>query len=277
MHSNLDKAGKHYWDNVWEGHTIPPPVDPRSVGLRQHQNHRFHRLFTRVLLGHRGWSKNSLQGRRLLEIGAARSTWLPYFNKEFGLQVTGIDYSEVGCRQAEVILEAAGVEGELICADFFSPPAEMLGAFDVVVSFGVVEHFANTSDALASFASFLKPGGLLITSVPNLTGLLGWIQKRLGRAIYDIHVPLDRDALALAHSRAELQVLSCGYFMSANFSVLNFADWPGGLAQKAAVKFASAVSLLIWALELKGVRIKPNKLTSPYVVCVAAKPDGKAI
>jgi SAM-dependent methyltransferase len=207
-----------------------------------------------------------------LEIGAARSTWLPYFNREFGFQVAGIDYSEVGCTQARAILDRAGVDGTIVCADFFSPPAELLGAFDVVVSFGVAEHFRDTPAALARFAGFLKPGGLMITSVPNLTGLVGWIQKRVGRKIYDIHVPLDRDDLSLAHQRAGLNVRACGYFMSANFSVLNFADWPRGLAYTLAVKLESALTMLVWALELRGLKIRPNKLTSPYVVCLATKP-----
>jgi 2-polyprenyl-3-methyl-5-hydroxy-6-metoxy-1,4-benzoquinol methylase len=271
LQGNLDKAGTVYWDNVWEGHTMPTPVDPRVGGLRQYQNYRFHGLFSRVLSGHKG------SNQRLLEIGAARSTWLPYFSREFGLQVTGIDYSEVGCEQARAILDAAGVEGKVVWANLFAPPPELLGAFDVVVSFGVVEHFADTSDTLASFAHFLKPGGLLITSVPNLTGLSGWIQKRLGRAIYDIHVPLDKGTLDMAHRRAGLQVRACGYFMSANFSVLNFSDCPAGFARKAATKLVSAITLLIWALESRGLRIRPNKLTSPYVVCIATKSREKAI
>jgi hypothetical protein len=112
----------------------------------------------------------------------------------------------------------------------------------------------------------------MITSIPNLTGMVGWIQKRLGRAVYDMHVPLDREALALAHRRAGFKVRSCDYFMSANFGVLNFADWPRGLARTVAVKLQSVSSLLIWALEARGIKIRPNKLTSPYVVCVATRP-----
>lgn len=271
MESNLDKAGRAYWDKVWEGHPIPAPVDPRVGGLREYRNRRFHRLFSRVLSGRKG------RNQRLLEIGAARSTWLPYFSREFGLQVTGIDYSEVGCEQARAILDSAGVTGNIIWADLFAPPPELLGAFDVVVSFGVLEHFGDTSNTLTDFARFLKPGGLLVTSIPNLAGLTGWIQKRFGRAIYDIHVPLDRDALDMAHRRAGLRVRACGYFMSANFGVLNFSDWPAGFARGAATKLLSAITLLIWELESRGLRIRPNKLTSPYVVCIATKPPEKAI
>jgi 2-polyprenyl-3-methyl-5-hydroxy-6-metoxy-1,4-benzoquinol methylase len=286
LHNNMDKAGKGYWDNIWEGQTIPSPVDPRSSGLRGHYNRSFHKLFSRVLstysARHPGGISASSAGSRqalrppsLLEIGAARSTWLPYFNREFGFQVVGIDYSEVGCRQASAILDAAGVDGTIVCANFFTPPAELLGTFDVIVSFGVVEHFQDTTAVLTNFARFLKPGGLIITSIPNFTGLMGWMQKRLSRTVYDIHVPMDKDTLALAHRRAGLQMRACGYFMGANLGVLNFHDWPVGPVRTVAMKLQAAVSLLIWALEMKGSRIRPNKFTSPYVVCVAVKPESR--
>jgi hypothetical protein len=37
------------------------------------------------------------------------------------------------------ILSKEGVRGEIVCADFFSPPGSMLEVFDVVISFGVLE------------------------------------------------------------------------------------------------------------------------------------------
>ena len=124
--------------------------------------------------------------------------WLPYFAKEFAFEVYGIDYSEIGCQQAKQILEYEGVNGKIVCADFFSPPGSMLKAFDVVVSFGVLEHFEDTTACIAAFSKFLKPGGLLITNIPNLCGLNGLIQKMINRSIFDIHVPLDKKSRTLS-------------------------------------------------------------------------------
>jgi len=84
----------------------------------------------------------------------------PYFAKEFGFKVYGIDYSEIGCKQAREVLSNTGVEGNVICAIFFSPPENLIDAFDVVVSFGVVEHFEDTA-GIAAFSRFLKPNGIL--------------------------------------------------------------------------------------------------------------------
>ena len=42
------------------------------------------------------------------------------------------------------ILSIEGVKGDIVCADFFSPPESMIEEFDVVISFGVLEHFEDT-------------------------------------------------------------------------------------------------------------------------------------
>ena len=116
--------------------TLPAPVDPRDKTLSNYVARKFHELFTRVLpRGH---------NVRLLEVGCARSRWLPYFAAEHGYEVTGLDYSTMGCEQARQILAAAGVEGRIVEGDLFSPPEDLLEAFDVVISFGLVEHFDDT-------------------------------------------------------------------------------------------------------------------------------------
>ena len=107
--------------------TLPAPVDPRDKSLSNYVARTSHELFTRVLP----------RGRtvRLLEVGCARSRWLPYFAAEHGYEVTGLDYSTMGCEQARQILAAAGVEGRIVEGDLFSPPEELLEAFDVVIPF----------------------------------------------------------------------------------------------------------------------------------------------
>jgi SAM-dependent methyltransferase len=196
--------------------------------------------------------------------------WLPYFAKEFGFEVYGIDYSEVGCQQAKQILENEGVNGEIVCADFFSPPGSMLKAFDVAVSFGVLEHFEDITACIAAFSKFLKPGGLLITNIPNLSGLNGLIQKMINRAILDIHVPLKRDAFMQAHQINGLRVVSCDYFLFINLGVLNVENLRGGLVYKAA-RLRSWINEVVWIFERVVPWLKPNAWSSPYINCVAVK------
>lgn len=130
------------------------------------------------------------ENNKLLKIGCARSVWLPYFTKEFGFKVYGIDYSETGCQQALQLLANEGVEGNIVRADFFSPPEPMMGEFDVVISIGVLEHFEDIEDSILAFSNYLKYKGIMITNIHNLFGLIRLIQKVINRNVFDIHVPL---------------------------------------------------------------------------------------
>src|SRR5579883_2544876 len=134
----VDKAGKEYWQHVWQRSPLPPRLLPERDTLRNHSHHEFHRFFRAALTGY---------GRaRLVEFGCAQSLWLGYFAREFGFDVAGIDYSEQGCEKARAILARDGVDGEIALADFMAPPSRLLGSFELGISFGVVEHFQNTSE-----------------------------------------------------------------------------------------------------------------------------------
>jgi 2-polyprenyl-3-methyl-5-hydroxy-6-metoxy-1,4-benzoquinol methylase len=261
----LDKAGKQYWDKTWGTYDITKQVNPRHGGLPNYVNRCFHEYFFRIFSG------MGTQGEKILEIGCARSMWLPYFAKEFAFEVYGIDYSEVGCQQAKQILENEGVNGKIVCVDFFSPPGSMVEAFDVVVSFGVLEHFKDTTACVAAFSKFLKPGGLLITNIPNLCGLNGLIQKMINRPIFDIHVPLNIDTLMRVHQINGLRIISCNYFLFANLGAVNIENLKETLFYKVA-RLRSWINEVLWIFERVVPALKPNRWSSPYINCVATKP-----
>jgi 2-polyprenyl-3-methyl-5-hydroxy-6-metoxy-1,4-benzoquinol methylase len=261
----IDKAGKSYWDHTWENRSLPQAIDPCAKGLTYYVDRKFHEFFRET------FSELDTKERTILEIGCAGSRWLPYFAKEFGFRVCGLDYSELGCHQARQVLAEAGVKGEVVCCDFFSPPQSLLKAFDVVVSFGVVEHFENTAGCLTAFSEFLKPGGLMVTNIPNMVGMIGSLQKVLNRAVFDIHVPMDERRLAAGHEPS-LQVLSCRYFLIVNWSVVNIENCQNKYLHRIALSVRSSLSKGFWILEDFIPFIRPNRVTSPYINCVARKP-----
>jgi 2-polyprenyl-3-methyl-5-hydroxy-6-metoxy-1,4-benzoquinol methylase len=261
----MDKAGKQYWDDSWASSTVPDAVNPLLVNLNNYVNLKFIGFFSEF------FRDKDTKGLKLLEIGCARSSWLPYFAKEFGMNVYGLDYSEIGCNIARQVLEKHKINGEIICADFFSPPDWMMGKFDLILSFGVVEHFEDTTRCIESFTKLLKPGGYIITSIPNLVGILGRIQKIIGRSIFDIHVRLDREALRGAHQNAGLEPVSCEYFIFVNFSVLNMENLQNKVVRQIFMRLFSWASKIIWTIEKIFPALAPNKFTSPYIICVARK------
>lgn len=258
------KTDKNYWAGLWQGSALPPAVQPELDSLRNHSRYQFHQFFVET------FAETGIAGRELIEFGCGQSVWLPYFGRVHGFQLAGVDYVEEGCAKARAILSREGLSGDIACADFTADsPFER--RFDVGVSFGVAEHFTDTAACLSAFARFLKPGGLLITIVPNMTGTLGALQRALNRPVYDIHVPLDADALAAAHARAGLEVLKARYLVPTNYGVVVPEGRLGGLLRSGLM----ALSLATWAIDRTLIRLPRCGLFAPYVACAARVPrDG---
>lgn len=267
----MDKAGQEFWNSLWRSSETPPAVDPTDDTLRNWVNQQFHQLFVQL------FDKSCTPDMALLEVGCGKSAWLPYFAKEFSFKISGLDYSPIGCEMARIVLRASNVDGEIVQADLFSPPSYLEGAFDVVVSFGLVEHFDDTSNCVSALAWFVKPGGIVITSIPNMVGWNGVLQKTLNRPVYDIHQLIDRRLLKDAHARAGLDVLECDYSLFTNFGVVNLAGvsprTPLGFMKKAFIAILARLSMAIWLVEKTTVLFPVNRLTSPYINCLARKPD----
>ena len=128
---------KSYWDGIYKNNGLYEPIDPGLKCLNNYVNRQFHSFFAKT------FTALCLRNKNLIEIGCALSQWLPYFSKYFSLDVAGLDYSEIGCLKAKQIMERAGVKGEIINSDLFSPPETCLQKYSALVSFGVVEHFVE--------------------------------------------------------------------------------------------------------------------------------------
>ncbi len=145
VHLKNDLAGRDHWNGVWTDAELPAPIDHTDTHFRNHVNRALAAYFDRALA-------TLPSAARLLEVGCARSQWLPYFARRYPLTVTGLDYSEPGCIAAREVLSRAGVSGEVIHADLFDPPAETHGAIDAVQSLGVVENVEDTAGCIGAIA-----------------------------------------------------------------------------------------------------------------------------
>jgi 2-polyprenyl-3-methyl-5-hydroxy-6-metoxy-1,4-benzoquinol methylase len=258
-----DKAGRAHWEGIWrknDAARLQPlgPVDRRlAVAFRD------------------AIEQHSTYGNRLLEVGCARSRFLPWFATNLGVEVAGLDYSEQGCEQARSILESAGVEGEIVCADLFDPPPGFLTSFDYVLSIGLVEHFSDPAVCLRALSGFLKEGGLLITLIPNVIGISGGLQRLINRPVYEMHMRLGPAALAAASQAAGLKVIRSEYLLSTNFGVNNTVGLEGTrghLWKSLLVRGLTRMSGQLLRLEERFARsIPPSRLASPYVLCLASK------
>ena len=254
-----------YWDQEWGRVAKLRPINPLRPGLRNYVNRKLHEFYTSAFAG------TEPRGKQLIEMGCGGSRWLPYYRAAFGCEITGLDYSHIGCIAAKALLDDLQMPGKIIQGDMFKPPVGLHGKFDYLVSNGLVEHFADTGAAVAACAAFLKPGGLMITSVPNMTGPLGWLQRLFDSELYEKHVPLSRADLALAHGHAGLEIVSCDYVMLAHLGVLQFGALQRITGPRIAQVIKVAISSPVWLIGPR-LGMKPNRYTSPYIFCVARKP-----
>ena len=183
-----DLAGRPYWDQVWKR------ASTRPAGRFSY----FHYCFARVLLA------QVRLGMSACEVGCADSVWIPFL-VERGVTVVGIDYSDYGLSRLQENLRQRGLAAELIKGDLFDPTLVRGKRFDVVFSLGLVEHFDDGVVAAKALANLVKPGGTLITLVPNLVGPWGAIQKQLDRSVYDVHLRYRPETLDDVHVRAGMQ------------------------------------------------------------------------
>lgn len=263
-----DLAGRTYWDDVWDGKALPPPMRPEDDRLGAWVDRRFHDFFTEAFAGLRG------PAVRLCEVGCGCSVWLPYFARAFGFTVEGIDYSPPGVAQSQAILRREGVDGKVHLADLFAPDPALLGGADVVVSNGVVEHFQDTAQALRAKAALARPGGLVVTVIPNMVGAVGRAQRWLDPEVFAAHVPLDVERLRDAHVAAGLTVLRCAYHVATNFGACNASRLPPGLSLKGlAHRGLVDASRLVWQLERRVGPLPAGRRFAGYVVAVAARPS----
>jgi 2-polyprenyl-3-methyl-5-hydroxy-6-metoxy-1,4-benzoquinol methylase len=121
----------------------------------------------------------------LFEVGCYPGRLMIYLGRKLGYVVSGIDRTPYVHDRLRSRLEKCGVKcGELIEGDFFKFQSEK--KYDVVCSFGFIEHFSDTEDVLKRHVALLKPGGILVISAPNFVGAVQFL----------LHNWLDRDNLS---------------------------------------------------------------------------------
>jgi SAM-dependent methyltransferase len=125
-------------------------------------------------------------GDRVVELGFAPGKNLAWVAARLGAEVTGLDYSRAGIGRARELFDALGLPGSFHCEDMFanSLPA---GAFDVVYSHGVIEHFDDPRPAVSEHLRLLRAGGVAVIAIPNYRSVYGSLQRRFDPDNIAIH------------------------------------------------------------------------------------------
>lgn len=217
-------------------------------------------------------------GLKVLEVGSAPGEHLIAFHRRFGYEPYGVDYSEVGVRLNRELFAGEGISPDrVVRADFFDEDflARFRESFDIVVSRGFIEHFDDPAAVVARHSALLKPGGILVVGIPNLTGLNYSLARFFDAACAATH---NRDIMRLPNFRRlfdspELVALHCGYLSLFDGDLFQAPPGTGRERLRRCAKAAQLVlNLLFRFLDRKGALTHPA--FSPYLLFIGRKRAG---
>jgi trans-aconitate methyltransferase len=170
-------SSKDYWENVKRVNAAPP------------QHVLFEDLFFRYI-------KTATPGQTAIEVGCVPGTFLAFISKHFGFFPEGVDFAQSSRDVTTQTLRSFGLtECKVYIADFldWSAPKK----YDLVLSFGFIEHFKNSEEVIDRHIRLLKRGSKLILEMPNFAN---------GQKV--LHSLLDQENL----SRHNTEIMNLAFF-----------------------------------------------------------------
>jgi trans-aconitate methyltransferase len=204
--------------------------------------------------------------KNVIELGGFPGYYAIYLKKYQHLNTTLFDYF-IHEALINELLEKNGLKPgdiHIIEADLFDYKPEKL--YDMVLSFGLIEHFNDTKAIIETHLQFLEPGGVLFITLPNFKSVNGWVQRKFDRENYDKHNISSMDPQLLADHCRALGLAEVEAYYHGKFSV-----WLEDKSEQSAV--AKALVKSIWLAGKIATRIVPveSKMLSPYIVVKAVK------
>jgi len=164
-------------------------------------------------------------GRKGLEIGSAPGRISLELWRRLGIMPYGLEYTESGVRTQKALYRKFGLSEEWVMhGDLFDASwrERHTEAFDLVASFGLIEHFGDPEDVAAKHLELLRPGGILVLTVPNLneSTWYGRLVRRYNPPVYDIHNTrtCTREGLLRLASSLECDIIHCDTLGGPNIS-----------------------------------------------------------
>lgn len=220
--------------------------------------HEFDNIFSEYLKPTKGTA---------FEVGCVPGTILARICKNFGYIPEGIDYDKNTCKIFYETMDKYGLDGAYVYeGDFNMFDTTNQKKYDLVCSFGFIEHFDNPREIVKKHLELLKEGGKLIIEIPNFGGFNGWLHNLVDKPNLDNH---NTSIMNLGFFRQvaeenNLKVNYLGYYGSWHF------QWGYGRKETANIFQKGVYALLKLISKLtKNINMK-NKLSN-YIFLIAEK------
>ena len=239
-----------FWTNYWESKP--------DLAISIDKNYLFQQQLEQII------KRNNVQ--TAIELGGFPGYYSIFLKKYFGVKTTLFDYF-IHTNILKKVLTKNGLNEDditVIEADLFKYQANE--KYDLVLSYGLIEHFKDTKDIIQRHLEFLKQEGTLFITLPNFRGVNGWVQKTFDRDNYLKHNIdcMDPEYLKKIMEDIGLEVVRASYL--GKYSVWLENKDQKSMLTKAFIKF-------IWLTGKVATTIIPfeSKVLSPYIILEAKK------
>lgn len=193
-------------------------------------------------------------GLKILEIGCAcGATLMTIKNVNPAARLYGLELSEPASAIAANFAEVNAGNFETMEREDFD------GSFDYVIMGDVLEHLFDTDNALKKVHKWLKPGGRLVVSVPNIAHISILAQQLQGDWEY-----VDAGILDRTHVRFFTEQTIQLYLLKNGYKVKQIGRKQLAIGEK-------GEELCQELMELKSVKVSMDNLTTYQIICVAEK------
>ena len=182
---NQIKTEKKFWDKIWEPQNIGHSLDKKI-------------MLDRNLICCFEQNIDLTKKQSIFEIGCSPGRFLSYFHYN-GFDINGIDYSTEGNNQLKNNFRTQGIKDYNVYEEDFLK-FKTSKKYDIVMSFGFIEHFDNPDIVFQKHLDLLKKNGKLFIGIPIFKGLTGFLQMMNNPGILDYH---------------NLKIMNLDYFKSA--------------------------------------------------------------
>lgn len=203
--------------------------------------------------------------KTVLEIGCADSNFLCYLTKRFEYKAYGVDYSDAILRTADLFKFNNLPEPILYKEDVFTWNPNI--KFDVVCSFGFIEHFEDIDTIISKHSELLAPGGKIILTLPHFAHaqyFFHWLIDRENLKKHNTKI-MNLGSIKNAIEKSGLKIEFLSYYKTFGFWTerKNMAIWEKTI-NWVIIKLGKVITKIFG-------HDRPNFLFSPHIVCVATK------
>jgi 2-polyprenyl-3-methyl-5-hydroxy-6-metoxy-1,4-benzoquinol methylase len=202
LNQDNNLASQQYWDNAYASYEFAN-IDNNST------------IKDWII----GYIPNGV-GKSCFEIGCFPGRFLTLFG-DLGYELNGIDLTPRVQNDFPNWLKSVGYKtGEFYMEDFFCHRPKK--KYDIVASFGFIEHFKNWDDVFQTHLNWVEDEGYLVVETPNFSG---WLQRLLHYSFdlknYRRHYVQSMDPIKWRQIAEDngFEILYCGYFGEFEFWV----------------------------------------------------------